>query len=356
MFEIENGFQSCVSEYGRKGAVEVTLDIHKYTKLHDPKISTGEPDLNGHQLFDFNEHFIELGSPVGRRSMDFMFLIILVFGVSAIGYFFVDLIFKKLFDPIKDAPPIWLILEAGVVLAFVVFLFNFSWRAVLRPAFFTALTARYRFNRTTGKIYVVRPKKFGGNAVLDWNRVKAHPSWCAAGTLNPGFHHNPDLREERQNNGGGFFMMRGLLLYWPPFDAKDPERKGEDFFLVGTWLSGEGLWEYIRRFMEYGMDSVPAPQPDEYRRKGRSSMIQHLYEDLFDPFVREAKRDGNPEPESAIPGAYALGQVLTLPFNSLAQWLCYWPTFPKEWNSDCGQRQREKGIGVEAPLRWTAKI
>jgi hypothetical protein len=48
-------------------------------------------------------------------------------------------------------------------------------------------------------------------------------------------------------------------------------------------------------------------------------------------------------------------EMPVLPFNTLAQWLCYWPTFPKEWNSDCGQRRSEKGIGPEEPLRWEVK-
>ena len=50
-----------------------------------------------------------------------------------------------------------------------------------------------------------------------------------------------------------------------------------------------------------------------------------------------------------------LGEVPFLPFNSMAQWLCWWPTFPEEWNSDCGQKRRENGIGPEEPLRWKVK-
>ena len=32
------------------------------------------------------------------------------------------------------------------------------------------------------------------------------------------------------------------------------------------------------------------------------------------------------------------------------------PTFPEEWNGDCGQKRRESGIGPEEPLRWVAKV
>ena len=46
---------------------------------------------------------------------------------------------------------------------------------------------------------------------------------------------------------------------------------------------------------------------------------------------------------------------LWTPLRSLAERLCSWPTFPEEWNSDCGQKRRESGLGPEEPLRWEAK-
>ena len=235
------------------------------------------------------------------------------------------------------------------------FAFGFYWYTYLRGIFLTALTARYRFNRTTGKVYVLRPKAFGGNVVLDWHRVKAHPDWCAPRDLKPGFQHDPALRAKRQGVAGGHFGRRGLVLYWPPLDAKDPERKGEDIIWVGQWLQGKNLWAYIRVFMEEGMDAVPAPEEDEWRRKGRSSMWQHLWESQLDPVLRAAKLKGNPDPRSAVDLADYLMELPFLPLNTLAQWLCYWPTFPEEWNSDCGQQRREDGIGPEEPLRWVAK-
>ncbi|PZQ71728.1 MAG: hypothetical protein DI563_17155 [Variovorax paradoxus] len=228
------------------------------------------------------------------------------------------------------------------------------WYLLLRANFLTALTARYRFNRTTGKVYVLRPRQFGGNAVLDWHRVRAHPNWCAPPDLKPGWQHDEALRNKRRGLGGGYMMRRGLVLYWPPFDESDPQRKGEDILWVGQWLAGRELWEYIRLFMERGMDAVPKPESDEYRRKGRLSMCQHLWEEQLDSTVREARLKGNPDPRGAVTLGDYVREVPFLPLNTLAQWLCWWPTFPKEWNSDCGQRRRESGIGPEEPLRWAA--
>lgn len=238
---------------------------------------------------------------------------------------------------------------------FGLFVFGYYWYILLRGIFLTALTARYRFNRTTGKVYVLRPRQFGGNVVLDWRRVKAHPNWCARGDLKPGFQYDPDLRTQRQSTAGGHFGRKGLALYWPPFDPNDPERKGEDIIWVGQTIDGKPLWEYIRVFMQEGMKAVPAPDLDEYRRKGRFSMWQQLWEDELKPDVRMAKLKGHLNPRSAVALGRILMEVPFLPFNTLAQWLCYWPTFPKEWNSDCGQKRREKGIGPEEPLRWKAK-
>jgi hypothetical protein len=354
MFGIQNAFADSVRLYGRKNAVEVCLDIHEYTELHGPKESVGEPALNGRQLFDFNEHFIELGPSEGSRSMNFMIFGTMIVILVAFFSILIFLISEKLSAPAEDFPPIWLLLFMGVAVAFAVFLFLFNWRiGGSRAMFFTALTGRFRFNRTTGKVYVLRPKRFGGNAVLDWSRVKAHTAWRVSLMLEPGFQHDPAKRQQRRGDGEG-----ALLLYWPPLDPNDPEHKGEDFIRVGFGRFGAGLWEYIRRFMEEGMDAVPIPEPYEYRRKGRHSMSEQMWEIDLEALVCQARDKGEADPEAFVEANYnglILAGLPFLPLESMAQWLCYWPTFPVEWNSDCGQRRREKGIGAEEPLRWVAK-
>jgi hypothetical protein len=354
MFGIESGFTDSVRLYGRPVAVEVCLDIHEYTELHGPKESVGEPKLNGRQLFDFNEHFIELGSPNGNRSTDFMVFGVLIVTVAFFCYVFGFLVFQKIFSTPDDAPPIWIILFIGIGTAlFIAIVLRFNWYSSSRFMFFTALVARFRFNRTTGKVYVLRPKKFGGNAVLDWNRVKAHIAWRPSLMLEPGFQHDPAKRQLRRGNGEG-----ALLLYWPPLDPSDPERRGEDFIRVDKASGGAKLWEYIRRFMEEGIDAVPPPESYEYLRKGRYSMSEQMWEIDLEPLVRQARSKGETDPEGFVEAnsnGIILASLPFLPLNSMAQWLCYWPTFPVEWNSDCGQRRREKGIGPEEPLRWKVK-
>ena len=354
MFAAEVAFAYLRRKYGQQAAVEVSWDIHERTELHGRKNSVDLPYLSARQLFDFNEHFIELGSPGDGRSLDFMVLALLsALLLAPIVWLLASTVWWT--DGSDMSQTVAVSLGVGLLLL-VGCGFGIFWSVYLRASFFTALTARYRFNRTSGKVYVLRPRQFGGNAVLDWDHVKAHPKWCAPRDLEPGFQNDPAQLARRQSAGGGPYMRRGLVLYWPPHDSDDAERKGEDFILVGDWLSDGSLWEYIRVFMEEGIEAVPTPEPDEYRRKGRSSMWQHLWEEQFDSIVREARLRGNSRPGSAPTLSNYLEEVPFLPFNSAAQWLCWWPTFPKEWNSDCGQKRRESGIGPEEPMRWVAKV
>ena len=338
---------------GQKAAVEIVGDIHEYTKLYGPKEPVDVPYLNARQLFDFNEHFIEWGSPMRDRAMAVMLsmLVAALATLPALGLVAIVSLGAR-----TGSVGFFAYSAMAVGVAFAWFAVGVYWYNYLRATVLTALCARYRFNRTTRKVYVLRPRKFGGNVMLDWDQVKAHPYWRAPGALKlePGFQHDPQLREARANASGGFMMTRGLLLYWPPFDEDDPKRKGEELLWVGQWQSGISDWEYIRRFMEEGMDAVPKPKASHYRRKGRSSMMQHYWEDEMDPEIRQAELMGEPDPRRAK--LSLIGRLLPLPFlflDRLGQWLCYWPTFPKEWNSDCGRTRRESGIGPEEPLRWT---
>lgn len=226
------------------------------------------------------------------------------------------------------------------------------WPHVFAPAFFTALRTRYRFNRTTRKVYVLRPRKYGGNAILDWDRVKAHVKWAPPKSWTAEqLASSEEARRERLLSAG---IDSNLLLYWPPFDPADPERKGEDVIWVGPNDSGEPLWQYIRTFMKEGMDAVPKPAEYNWLRKGFSSPGQHMEETVMHGSLVRDKMVG--QGTSAATATNFGLNVLWAPLHTLAERLCYWPTFPEEWNSDCGQKRRESGIGPEEPLRWVAKV
>ena len=340
MFDCEAGLAQYSKKHGRREAVQLVADINQYTKLHLPKGAGDDqavkPSLQTDRtLFDYNEHFIEM-SNMGEedRSLDFM-LLGLMFGLLPLLPLFGFGI--GVAEDIRTGHWLGDVVFFGVLLFGILTLDYFLWPLFVAPHFFTSLRARYRFNRTTGKVYALRPQKYGGNVVLDWSRVQAHVNWCAPRELKYEDLRYAHARQQRQANGGGPFGMRGLVLYWPPLDINDPERKGEEVLWVGPKLAGEPLWQYIRTFMEEGMDTVPVPKECEWLRKGFSSVGE---------YIREGTSNNN---------AVSALESVWVPFHCLAERLCYWPTFPEEWNSDCGQRRRESGLGPQEPLRWVAK-
>ena len=98
-----------------------------------------------------------------------------------------------------------------------------------------------RFNRITRQVYLHRPKFAGGITVLDWEQVSID---SAVGDDNEGA------------NAG-----RKLILFWEP---SLPDRPHLHLVFVGKRADGTSdivnLWEFIRRYMEDGPQSVPAPK------------------------------------------------------------------------------------------------
>lgn len=371
MFLSEASFRSERRSKGAAQALAYFADMNSYTRLHDvnegskprglnePKPTFKEklkqqemaqPRLQGARtLFDLNEHFVELSNAEEyKRSLGFMLLIL--------GGLILCLPLLGLTSSLSNSPALsqrWILNASigGGALFLLLCLLYFAWPHFFAPAFFTSLRARYRFNRTTRKVYVLRPRKYGGNAVLDWNRVQAHVNWRppVAWTAEQLASSEAARLERVQSDGSD----SNLVLYWPALDANDPERKGEDVLWVGPNGSGEPLWQYIRTYMEEGMDAVPRPSEREWLRKGFSNPAQHLNETVMhgsrvrDEIVGEGVSGGTA-------ANFGLNVIWT-PLHSLAERLCYWPTFPEEWNSDCGQKRRESGIGPEEPLRWQSK-
>lgn len=349
MFDIEAGLQRHTEENGKKKAIELYADINEYTRRYTPKSpvdeQTAKPSLRLDRcLFDYNEHFIELSNWGEEKRA--LALAALMFGgglciatAAVVGSFSLSGFgFATIFSSM-------------LLLGTVVFL-SFMWPIVGIPVFFTHLCARYRFNRTTGKVYVLRPARYGGNVVLDWNRVQAHVNWRERGQMTHDQLRDPMTRLMRQSN----LNFASLVLYWPPLDAKDPERKGEEVLWIGPYLSDVTLWQYIRTFMEEGIDAVPVPHEYEWLRKGFSSPSENMRESVLQPFLASDLRAGR-DPNSPSAKTYAAGLMgfLWTPLHSLAERPCTWPAFPKEWNSDCGQRRRESGLGPEEPLRWAVE-
>ena len=368
MFQSELSYQNERRSAGATQALTYHADINEDTQLHgpkegatsraenDPKLTRKEklkqqeiaqPNFYGARvLFDFNEHFIELSN--GHEEKRSLALIVLAL-LSLVMGFLLSVSVRLIFS----SAPAWVLaaMFSMFLAVFALFYFLF-WNHFLTSTFFTSLRARYRFNRTTGKVYALRPKKFGGNVVLDWSRVQAHVNWRPPKSWTAEQLATSEVARKQRAQSDGSDSC--LVLYWPPLDAKDPKRNGEDVLWVGPSGSGEPLWQYIRTFMEEGMHAVPQPSERNWLRKGFSGPGEHLEETVMHgSHQRDDLMGGGTS--GATFGNYATN-FLWAPLHSLAERLCYWPTFPQEWSSDCGQQRREDGLGPEEPLRWSAKV
>ncbi|SPA56451.1 conserved protein of unknown function [Cupriavidus taiwanensis] len=100
------------------------------------------------------------------------------------------------------------------------------------------------------------PTKMKSTWIRDCRSRIAERAWCTEGQL--------DLRR----------------VYGPLLSGA---RLGEDVLWVGPKRPGENLWQYIRTFMEDGIDKVPAPNEHEWLRKGFHSPSQHVEEAALGP-------------------------------------------------------------------------
>ncbi|MDT4874530.1 hypothetical protein FQZ97_1098370 [compost metagenome] len=126
----------------------------------------------------------------------------------------------------------------------------------------------------------------------------------------------------KKNGAPGKAAYYSLILYHPPFDAADPHAKGEDAIFVGPTLpmqqDAAPLWEYIRRYMEYGPghEGIPERVGQEHTTYcGKPSSSQYKLE----------QRPG----------------VMETAYHMLSQVTCSWPAFPREWQSDSGVGEPE---------------
>ncbi len=99
-----------------------------------------------------------------------------------------------------------------------------------------------RFNRKTRKIYINRPNFAGGNRVYDWDDVVASV--------------DPDDRVVTRQR------KREILMLF--FFKQRTGAEYHDVVFLGAPLRSDhelyALWEYIRRYMEEGPESLPKPR------------------------------------------------------------------------------------------------
>lgn len=189
-----------------------------------------------------------------------------------------------------------------------------------RTAFFGPLRGRIRFNRKTRKVYVLRPRYCGGNKVFEWDRLEAI------------FKPFPARMEQRVVR---YHQAQPLALYHPPFAEDDPAAEGEDVIFIDSATTTyypeavAGLWEYIRRYMEFGpsIDVIPPKAPVTFQQ------IPRFLPPAYSTYC------GMP---SAAQCRLEMDVSLYLPlYMALVQSTCFWPRFPAAWESDSGMGEPE---------------
>jgi hypothetical protein len=191
----------------------------------------------------------------------------------------------------------------------------------VRTCFFTSARGRIRFNRVTRKVYLLRPKGCGGNAVFEWDRLRAIVDMDGYDLL------------AKKNGAPGKAAYYSLILYHPPFDPADPQAEGEDAIFVGPTLPVQSqsapLWEYIRRYMETGPTVDEIPEGTASRSKQIPRYIPQRYSTFCGkPDARQYKLEQRPG-------------IMETWYHMLSQATCSWPTFPREWQSDSGMGEPE---------------
>ncbi|WP_295979495.1 hypothetical protein [uncultured Variovorax sp.] len=169
MFTFEVAFHRYRRKHGIAKALADYADLQGASMQHALKPTSSEPVISwplDPTVFDFNEHFLELSNLGSGEAPRWLALVMralfapfcLIVGVGAL-WFCWNIVFVG--DPRIPFPPTSLA-ELGLLLAvFGSALFSMPMTVLLWRDFegqvFTARCARYRFNRTTGKVYVLRP-------------------------------------------------------------------------------------------------------------------------------------------------------------------------------------------------------
>ncbi|MDR0277950.1 MAG: hypothetical protein LBJ37_08700 [Paucimonas sp.] len=205
------------------------------------------PSAEG-SLYEINERYIDVGAGESQERRGVITYISLgiayfIFKVSGFAIFVNAVWFTGVHSALKTPATmgdfvfgVFIVTLLGVF-SYVVFRYA---RIFIRLENFVQRRMLIRFNRCTRQVYLHRPRFAGGLTVLDWEKVSAEAV----------------VGEEESANTG-----RKLILLWGP---SMPDLPHLHIVFVGKRADGTSdivnLWEFIRRYMEEGPESVPAPK------------------------------------------------------------------------------------------------
>jgi len=185
---------------------------------------------------------------------------------------------------------------------FLVWLFKKLAYPIINKDYFTTRRILIRFNRVTRKVYIHRPPYAGGVKTYDWESMEAL----------------------LDNQGGDVKGDGRLVVGWSDYEARKMiggELVGR---AAGNEENGKAWWEYIRRYMEEGADSVPKPFPRLWKGAWPHVSLMSVFY-----LYPERIRNGGP--------IWWIGLLILAPIDVLratlhwiAMLLCVEPKFPPE--------------------------
>ncbi|RQS61573.1 hypothetical protein DID96_32715 [Burkholderia sp. Bp8963] len=258
MYLIERGIWTAQNDAETRGQLEVDMasalakeraekekGINQLPGIHD-QVSE-HPCADG-SVYAFNDTYIELyaGALQDRRGVITIFSLLLGFIVWTLGSLSIEMgtvwithVHFGVQRPATTMDYIDPVIIGLIVLGVCFAIYKFLWRFI-RLENFVQRRLLIRFNRVTRQVYLHRPGYAGGLATLAWDQVSPEPAvglpeWRGTGTQ--------------------------LMLAWTN------DMTGLSYFhimLVGKVANGTSdivnLWEFIRRYMEEGPQSVPRPK------------------------------------------------------------------------------------------------
>lgn len=239
---------------GWQEKLEKHLAISRAGKLkHEDELpgvqerTSENPNAEG-SLYDFNETYIEVmagGSQARRGVITFITLMVMyvVYKQTSMTVLLNTVWFTGVYysggDPATMADYAVALFMAALAAGLFYVVIRYV-RIIINLENFVQRRLLIRFNRVTRQVYLHRPRFAGGITVLDWEQVTPQ---SVVG------------QEEAENIG------RQVLLLWDPAVTGLPHLH---LVFVGKTADGTSdlvnLWEFIRRYMEEGPESVPAPK------------------------------------------------------------------------------------------------
>lgn len=274
--------------------------------------SASSSPAHANSLYSYGENFIDVRAAFQEDKRG-----LITFGFLSIGIAFnllagyVGIIFpvKSFIFGTRYSNPWdfeWLLTAAFTVSLCVVFNY-FFWRKCwswFGTEIFTHRHIVARFNRVTRQVHLNRPEYAGGIVTLPWDAVVA--------AVNP---------DDEEYTGIGGVLILGFM-------SEQTGAGYDEMMMLGRPMSGNaelvGFWEYIRRYMEEGPDSVPRPK-----------RLLKLHPFTFEPlraalrFMSFTWRDGS-KIGTLVAGTLLSPLIALLAFcHWVSLLLCYQPRWPE---------------------------